>query len=188
MNKSLPPVKVFVRGQFLYNFESGFGEYAPGYLVSVRSIMNQALQFSVLLDNGALFTGLPANAICFDKEAPALTLSACQMWNNISNEIDVFTIDLLRNMDCSVKVNDLEGDESGIVHGYYLFSIDYVGKDTLATTPDQWKQFQVIQTYCGNLVVYPSYRIKFLDKALCDKSNEDFPKYKVNSTTWLVED
>lgn len=181
MNKSLPPIKVFVRDQFLYNDTKGHDSYTSGVLVSVRSILNQALQFSVLLETGALFTGLPAHALCFSKEAPQLTLSSCQMWNNISNEIDVFTIDLLRNMSCAVKVNDHDK-----VHGYYLFSIDYVGMDTLAATPDEWKQFHAIRTHCGNLVLYPQYRIKFMDKSLV--KDVELPQYQVNNKYWIVED
>ena len=182
MNKSLPPIKVLVRDQFLYNDIKGYGGYTIGVLVSVRSILNQALQFSVLLETGALFTGLPAHAICFDKEAPALTLEACQMWNNISNEIDVFTIDLLRNMDCTIKVNG----HDDILSGYYLFSIDYVGLDTLAATPDEWKQFHAIRTYCGNFILYPQYRIRFMDKSLI--KNVELPQYHVNNKHWIVGD
>jgi len=182
VNKSLPPVKLLVRDQFLYNQNKGYGEYTKGVLVSVRSLRGQALQFSVLLETGALFTGLPAHALCFDKEAPALTIQACQMWDNISSEIDVFTIDLLRNMSCTVKLNDFQD----VIGATYLFSIDYVGLDTLAATPDEWKCFHALRTEYGNLVFYPQYRIKFLDKSLTD-INSQLPSYAVNDKLWTVE-
>jgi len=59
-NANLPPIRVSVPHIFL-GLPGGSSE--SGHLISVRAMLNQAFQFSVLLDSGALYTGLPAHAL-----------------------------------------------------------------------------------------------------------------------------
>ena len=52
----LPPRKVWVKKEYLYDLEKGHGELTPGLWISVRSIQAKALYFETLLtDYGALF-------------------------------------------------------------------------------------------------------------------------------------
>ena len=179
-NANLPPIPVYVWDYFLYNLDSSFTGKTKGHLVSVRGRSNQALQFSVLLDNGALFTGLPANAITF---TPGLTnnirpLPDCQMWDCVSDDIEVFTIETLRYMDCEVNAGQL-----GWTSGMYLFTIDFVGEG-LSRNPVDWKQFHVIQSNTGYLLLYPQYKIRFSDKSLV--TGDNIPEYKANERHWIV--
>lgn len=178
MNKNLPPLTVFVRNEFIYNSKAGFTE---GRLVCARALSNQAIQFSVLLSNGVLYTGLPINSICFKKDAPYLDLDESLMWDNISNEIDVITLDLLRYTPCTIKTM-----KDNIFQGFYRFSIDYVGNNDLSRDPEHWKMTHAIETDEGNLLLYPQYRIIFKDPAICGDSN-DFSDIKYNTTTWMVK-
>lgn len=134
----------------------------------------------MLLENGALFTGLPAHAFCFDKNIEGRSLLDSQMWDNISGEIDVVCLETLRYMECSVKLED----SKEIVSGQYLFTIDYVGNEDFSRDAIHWKQLHAIKLDEGNLTLYPQYRIKFKDKAICAKSNEAFPDYKFNDNIW----
>ena len=181
MNKSTPPIQLLVRNEYLFDHAQGHGEFTKGILVSVRALKNQALQFSVLLETGALFTGLPAAALTREENDDGLSVSESQMWDNISEHIDVFVIDQLKYMACEVLIN------SAAVEGKYLFTIDYVGYNDLSAHPEHWKQLHVIELFGGSIVCYPQYRIRFKDKALCDKSSEPLPKYRANTTTWTVE-
>jgi len=184
MNKSTPPLEVLVRNEFLFNLEKGYGEYTKGTMVSVRSLPNQALQFSVLLETGALFTGLPVWALCTSPSEVLPPISG-QMWDNISGSIDVFVIEQLRLMPCYVLLDPCPRVSK---EGFYLFSIDFVGANDLSAHPEHWKQLHIIGTKEGQLVCYPQYRIQFLDKALCQKAHiESLPAYKANSNTWAVE-
>ena len=181
MNKSLPPIDVFIRNEFLIKNGEGF---SYGYLVGCRALQNQALQFQVLLDNGALFTGLPVHSLCFNTEAPKRKLIECQQWDCISSEIDIVTYETMRYMPCTVKI-----EPSGeILKGEYLFTIDFVGSNDLSRDPIHWKMLHVIKSQEGNMHLYPQYRIKFTDKALCYNSNKDFPNYSFNEFHWKVED
>jgi hypothetical protein len=180
MNKSIPPIEVYVRNSFL--FKEDDGGVTVGYLIGIRALQNQALQFQVLLSTGALFTGLPANAICFDPEAPLRSLHECQHWDNISSEIDVLTYDTLLYMPCTVKL-----EPSGeIVKGEYLFTLDYVGSSDLSRNPTHWKMFHAIKSDEGNLHLYAQYRIRFMDTALCYEHKNDLPGYTYNETIWKV--
>jgi hypothetical protein len=180
MNKPLPPIEVFVRNEFL--LKENDGGVTLGYLVGVRSLQNQALQFQVLLTTGALFTGLPAHAICFEKDAPQRTLQECQHWDNISSEIDVVVYDTLLFMPCTVKVEP----NGEIIKGEYLFTIDYVGSNDLSRNPTHWKMFHAIKSDEGNLHLYAQYRIKFMDTALCYEHKKDLPDYTFNENIWKV--
>lgn len=141
--------------------------------------MNQAFQFSVLLESGALYTGLPINAIT---NAEPLPLNLAQAYDCIGSSIEVITLDLLRYMECSVKFFNGE-----VRKGLYLFSIDFVDENGLARHPVQWKQFHVIKLDDGALVAYPQYRIQFLDIALCPDSTRPLPAYQYNTSVWLSE-
>jgi hypothetical protein len=181
VNKSLPPIELMVRNEFLFDDPNQTGNYTSGFLVAVRALKNQALQFSILLKNGALFTGLPVWALCH-KPCPKLSPIDSQMWDNISENIDVFVIEQLKYMPCSVKL------ESGkIEEGFYLFSIDFVGYTDLSAHPEHWKQLHFLFLKDGNVTCYPQYRIQFKDKALCPDSNKALPKYMANTNIWLVE-
>lgn len=178
-NQSIQPIPVYVWNSFLFDGDQVEGK-TKGTLVSVRGRSNQALQFSVLLENGALFTGLPSNAITFTPNThnSILPLSTSQMWDCVSDDIEVFTIETLRYMDCEVNAVEL-----GPVLGMYLFTIDFVGEG-LSRDPINWKQFHVIQSKPGDLLIYPQYKIKFSDKSLT--TEEDVPYYKANSNHWIV--
>lgn len=174
MNANLPPIPCFVHGNY-------FGvQTEAGHLISVRSIANQALQFSVLLDSGALMTGVPAHFIGFSKFFTPLNLQTAQMWDSISNVVQCISFDTLRWMRVSVKTDDR------LINGKYLFSIDYDNANDLSAHPIHWKQMHIVQSDCDRLLVYPQYRIRFLDAGLCQNSDQPLPQYKNNSIKWEV--
>ena len=53
---NLPPVKCFVRKEYLFDFEEGYGEFEPCVWISVKSIKGKALYIEALLTNyGAVY-------------------------------------------------------------------------------------------------------------------------------------
>jgi hypothetical protein len=66
----------------------------------------------------------------------------------------------------------------------YLFTIDFVGEG-FSRHPTHWKQLHAIQTNDGYLMLYPQYRIRFLDSALFEDEDK-LPKYKANTKQWMV--
>jgi hypothetical protein len=181
MNYNLPPLGVYVRDSFLLAEGQDMSGKTWGRLIGIRSLQNQAMQFQVLLETGALFTGLPAHSLCFEEDAPDRNLIDCQMWDSISSSIEVIQFDTLLYMPCTVKL-----DSGEIIKGEYLFTVDHVGNSDLSRDPTEWKMFHAIKSEEGNIHLYPQYRIKFLDTALCDKALKELPKYTYNETIWRL--
>ena len=175
-NINLPPIGVFVRNKYLVKpSDSTYGDKTWGRLIGARSLSNQAIQFQVLLNTGALFTGLPANAICFEEDAPDRDLIDCQMWDSVSSSINFVQYKTLLYMPCDLMLKSKE-----VVKAEYLFTIDHVGEEDLSRCPTEWKMFHAVKSEEGNFHIYPQYRLRFLDDALCDKANSEMPKYTYN--------
>jgi hypothetical protein len=175
-NANLPSIEVYVFNSFLGIKD---GKSTKGWLVSVRALPAQALQFTILLETGALFTGLPAHSITFEQFIVPISLQEAQMYDNIGSKIEVITLNMLKNMNVTLKT------DTNLVEGKYLFSIDFIDGG-FSGHSEQWKMFHVIQSFCGRMYIYPQYRLQFKDLAICPKSNEKLPQYSANTTLWEV--
>lgn len=178
-NVNLPPIEVCVDNSFiLKDLKEGV---TWGHLIGARSLQNQAIQFTVLLHTGVLYTGLPLHAIGVNPERPRRELSEVLMWDNISSSIEVLTFETIRYTPCTVLTTSKK-----IVEGEYLFTVDYVGQNDLSRSAEHWKQTHLIKAKDGDLLLYPQYRIRFFDPALCYDSNKPLPEYNHNDTNWSV--
>lgn len=175
-NANLPHIECQIFNTFL----DGSSGTTKAFLVSVRGIYGQALQFTALLETGALFTGLPAHSITFGAKTPN-TLKECQMYDNIGTDIEVITLNLLEGMKATLKTNS-----GAIIPVKYLFSIDFVNGG-YSKHPEQWKMFHVVKSDAGHVYIYPQYRLQFKDAAICPLSDKPMPKYKANKIKWEVE-
>ena len=176
-----PPIKVFVRKEFLYNFTKGHGEFIEGTWVSIKSIKNKALLFETLLSNGSLYDKLPINAFCLTKKSNPLSLSNSQLWDNLSYNITVIEKELLKKMSCKVMMKD-----KVVRTGTYLFTIDYWGSSTLAETPQEHKSQNIIALDDGSLIAYPNNRILFQDASLV--WDNEMPDWIASQQEWICED
>ena len=60
---NVPPVKVWVKKQYLYDLERGHGEYVEGIWTTVKSIQSRALYFETYIpEYAALYDKLPISA------------------------------------------------------------------------------------------------------------------------------
>lgn len=179
-NANLPPIRVYIWNRFLFDDNSNYSGKTGGHLVSVRARQNQALQFTVLLDNGALFTGLPAHSITFreDEFNGILNLPDAQMWDCVSDDIEVYCMETIRYAECVVRTDQIQTKS-----GMYLFTIDFVGEG-FSRHPTHWKQLHAVQTNDGYLLLYTQYRIIFLDKGISE--NSEIPRYQANTKQWIV--
>ena len=89
----LPPRKVWVKKEYLYDLEKGHGELTPGLWISVRSIQAKALYFETLLtDYGALFDKLPLSAFVWKEDYDQdnqLPLDVLELWDCFDYNITV---------------------------------------------------------------------------------------------------
>ena len=79
---SLPPVKCFVRKEFLYNFQKGHGELEPAVWVSLKALRGQVFRIESLLPAyGALYDKLPIHAYVWQAEHGDLPVDTLQLWD-----------------------------------------------------------------------------------------------------------
>ena len=66
---NVPPIRVYIKKEYLYDHQKGHGELCEGHWVTVKSIRNRALYFETYIyETGALFDKLPISAFVWKKE------------------------------------------------------------------------------------------------------------------------
>ena len=123
---NLPPVKCFVRKEFLYDFEKGHGELEPCWWISLKSQRSQAFRIEAYLNEyGALYDKLPLHAFCWKPiEGEPYPLDFLQLWNSMSYDITVIRKAMISNMRCKIKMKD-----GSWLEGEYLFTVDSAHPD-----------------------------------------------------------
>jgi hypothetical protein len=96
---NVPPIRVWVRKEYLYDLQRGHGEYALGYWVTCKSLTGRALYFETYLtEYAALFDKLPISAfLSWDPDypdkpkepTPDLALTDLQFWNGFDHGLTV---------------------------------------------------------------------------------------------------
>ena len=117
----LPPRKVWVKKEYLYDLEKGHGELTPGLWISVRSIQAKALYFETLLtDYGALFDKLPLSAFVWKEDYDQdnqLPLDVLELWDCFDYNITVVEKPILGRC-------QFFGKDKKMHAGEYEFTID----------------------------------------------------------------
>jgi hypothetical protein len=87
---SLPPLKCFVRREFLYNFEKGHGELEPAIWVSLKALRGQVFRIESLLPNyGALYDKLPIHAYVWKEDHGDLPVDTLQLWDCLGYQFTI---------------------------------------------------------------------------------------------------
>ena len=188
---NLPPVQCYMRKEYLYDFQKGFGEFEPCYWVSVKSIKGKALYFESLLTNyGALYDKLPLSAYVWKtdvKEEELLPLDFLEIWDAFSYNISVIEKSTLSKLDVMVYMKDRK-----FYKGEYMFTIDSAHSEpnelnvSLSETPNEHKSFNIIKLDNGQFCAQPNNRILFHDQSLTPKGIRK-PDFKVSTKEFLCE-
>ena len=79
---NLPPTKVYVKKQYLYDHQKGHGEFVEGVWVSCKSIQGRALYFETYLpEYGALYDKLPISAFVDSPTELDIELEELELWD-----------------------------------------------------------------------------------------------------------
>lgn len=160
----LPFTKCFVRTKFLSHEDT----VMPCYLVACEVVLNEAIRWMVLLENGAMYNSVPLHALCWDKDAPEVELSDVTTWDCLGNRAEIVTLDFVRNF----KV------ETQLGSGRYLFSLHFESPHYWQALPEQLKVCHFIEREDGNYAITVNNQSKFacdailVDTKLIPKSNE----------------
>ena len=180
---NIPPIECLVRNEFLYDHESGHGEYLDCFWVTAKSIPSRALYIEAYIQEyGALFDKLPISAFCWKELTNPLTLGDLQMWDCLSYNIQTIYKAFLKDRNCQV----LLGSKT-IMKGQYLFTIDTYGQFTMAETPNEHKSYNFIKLDNGQFCCYPNNRIQFFDKSYTPVDPKR-PDFKTSTKYYYAED
>ena len=194
---NVPPIRVWIRKEYLYDLRKGHGEYTPAYWVTCKSISGRALYFeSYLTEYGAVFDKLPISAfLSWDSDypdkpvapTPDLELTDLQFWNGFDTGLTVIEKNLIYNMDVEVLTRS-----AGVIHGTYLFTIDNYHPHRnepdfyFAEVPDEHKSHNLIALDNGQIGAYPNNRCRFSDPSLTPERLKT-PDFKVSTRYFDVE-
>jgi len=186
---NLPPQHVYVKKEYLYDLERGYGELTPGVWISVKSVTGKALYFETLLpEYGALYDKLPISAFVwkedYDKD-DQLELGTLQLWDCFDYNLTVIEKPILTR--CSFFGNDRK------IHSVnYVFTIDncHSESSTLDTNFSEYdpehKSFNIIKLDNGQFAAQPNNRIIWKDSSLIPEEVLT-PDFKVCSQNYSVE-
>lgn len=183
-----PPVKCFVKREFLYNFERGHGELEPAIWVSIKSLRGQVFRIESLLPRyGALYDKLPIHAYVWkDKDYGDLPIDTLQLWDCMSYRFTVIEKIGLRNL--GVK---FIGKDGNWYFGHYLFTVDYCadGMDVdtgFTEQAEEHKSFNFIRLENGQFAVQPNNRCLWYDQALVPVESR-WPDFQAARNLWSVD-
>ena len=67
LNHDIPTITCFIRNEFLFNHEKGFGDFTLCDVHCVSSIEKRVPLFEAFLENGVNWTRRPIHAFCWKK-------------------------------------------------------------------------------------------------------------------------
>lgn len=172
-----PSIKVKVNNYYLTD-GTDLGKFTEGYLMAVDCRPFQAIKFTVYLESGAIWSGLPIEAIYCDNfkeislsSAPPqhLTTDVLQPFSCLEGPYDTIEYNLIKNAKLNTKLGN----------AHYLFTINYEGSG-LASDPEQYKTHNIVVLESGQLAALPNNMIKVVDNWFSDDTI-DTSNYKRSS-------
>jgi hypothetical protein len=188
---NLPTVKCYIRKEFLYDFQKGFGEYEPCWWISIKSIRGQAFRIEAYLNNyGALYDKLPLHAFVWKtdvKQSELLPLDYLQLWDSLSYDITVIKKAQLQSMKCKIKLKD-----GSWGYGEYMFTVDSAHPDFniidtgFSEDIEDHKSYNFVKLDNGQFAAQPNNRMIILEPSSNPKELK-MPDFKVATKKWSVE-
>ena len=186
---NLPPTKVYVKKEYLYDHEKGHGELVEGVWISVKSIEGRSLYFETYLpEYGALYDKLPISAFVNSPDIKLnLELEELELWDAFSYHITIIEKKSLAGVRCKYLAPSKKW-----YYGEYLFTIDSCHADTnilntnYSEVPEEHKSFNILELDNGHFAAQPNNRVLFYDKSLTPAKTLQ-PDFKVSTEYYSVE-
>lgn len=187
---NVPAVDVWVRKEYLTDFQSGHGEFVRGTWITVKSIPGRAFYFETYLpDYGAIYDKLPISAFVSEPKTPEpeLLLPDLQFWNAMDYGITVLEKQFVGSMDFELYLRT-----GGKIIGSYVFTLDNYHPDvnvintSVSEKPTEHKSHNVIELENGQYAIYPNNRMRVYDLSLTPQEPLK-PDFKVSTQYFQVE-
>jgi hypothetical protein len=179
---SIPLIKCYVRNEYLFNLESGYGEFTSVVVFGITSLTGRSVGFHIMTNGGAQIARVPISALVSKVDADNLNLDWLQLWDCFSYQTQVVSYDYLKKMKCKVLLKD-----KNWYTGEYVFTIDWIGGDWAEEASD-YKCGHLIKLDNGCYAIQPNNRIYWLgDPSFITEPLTEFPGYKINTHNWKCE-
>jgi hypothetical protein len=184
---SLPPIKCFVRREFLYNHTKGQGELEPAIWVSIKALRGQVFRIESLLPAyGALYDKLPLHAYVWKESHGNLPIDFLQLWDCMGYRFTVHEKIGLRNLGIKFL-----GKDKQWYYGNYLFTVDFCAEgmdlDTGFTEQaEEHKSFNFIRLENGQFATQPNNRCLWYDQSLIPTETK-FPDFQAAKDFYTVD-
>jgi hypothetical protein len=177
-----PTIAVQVVNKYLTQDASDY-DFTSGYLTAVKSVDGNCLMFTVMLDNGAMYSNLPIEVIyCarYGEINPEVTFTTAQLqpYSCLDGDIEIVEYGVARHSEMMVKIAGLD------IAARYLFTIDYNGTD-LADDPEQRKTHNIVCLVSGQLAALPNNKCLFMNKSLT--KIDGWPKLRRTNKYYTTE-
>jgi len=153
-----PYTPCYVRNEFLFDEQKGFGEFTPAIVFAFRAEPSRVPMFQVMLESGAQWARVPVHMIC-SKPCEPLPLEQTCWWDSYGYEFSVVALPFLKNHSVTAL-----GRDKVIREGNYLFTVDWM-KTGWSEIADQHKNHHVIALDSGQWIAYPNNRLVWHDNA-----------------------
>ena len=183
---NIPPIEVFIRKEFLYDFQTD----AKEKLLGINEF--ESLYFeSFVHEYGALFDKLPIHAFVWKTDVDQnklYPLDWLQLWDCFSYNISIIKKQRLRNAHCEVIMKD-----KSRAPGYYMFTIDSCSSDpnevdvSWSETPNEHKSFNIIKLDNGQFAAQPNNRILWKHQSQTPSTDLKIPYFRFSTKTWICE-
>ena len=186
----MPSEKVWVRKEYLTDFQSGEGEFVEGVWISAKSIPGRAFYFETYLpEYAAMYDKLPISAFLSRPETPDpdLDLPNLQFWNCMDYGVVNICKQFVGSMEWEVRTRHF-----GSMKGKYVCTLDNYHSDidkidySTSETPEEHKSFNLIELNNGQFALYPNNRCRVYDISLTPQEPK-IPDFKVSTRYFQVE-
>ena len=186
----MPSEKVWVRKEYLTDFQSGEGEFVEGVWVSAKSIPGRAFYFETYLpEYAAMYDKLPISAFLSRPETPDpdLDLPNLQFWNCMDYGVVNICKKFVGSMEWEIRTRHF-----GSMKGKYVCTLDNYHSDidkidySTSETPEEHKSFNLIELNNGQFALYPNNRCRVYDISLTPQEPK-IPDFKVSTRYFQVE-
>ena len=185
---NLPPTKVYIKKEYLYDHQKGHGEFVEGVWITVKSIQGRALYFETYLpEYGALYDKLPISAFVNSPDIKdSLELEELELWDAFS-----YHITIVEKKNLGERCKYLAPSKKWY-YGKYLFTIDSCHADTnilnvsYAEVPEEHKSFNILELDNGHYAAQPNNRCLFYEKSMTPSKMLQ-PDFKVSTKYYSVE-
>ena len=182
LNTDIPRFYCLLRKEFLYDGQAHHGEFVKVCVFGVASVMNHAIGFHVLTENGAVIWRLPLHALCHKPDAPPRPLDWLQFWDCFSYEVCCHEFARLQDMRVRLQLRDRSW-----IGGQYLFTLDWLGScDAEEAGDGGHKCAHFLALDDGNFAAQPNNRLQWFCPAFVTPFTEK-PDYVTNARVWKVE-